>query len=916
MKITTDNMSVDNNINTYKCPVICDGTVLLLPSQVKKYLGSYNKHKLIGFGILLPKDSTVNVISEEIITGNKWLLVVYNNKYYYTPKEYVDTSKIITNNLSINTTYLENTLKTVSMSNNTKTSTDSASVTRESGPFTSDNCQIAEALTDIDLRSYPSPTSSVDRVLRKGEKCIVQSIWKNNEYNSKWFCSATFNPGGGVYGKYVNNNNVKLTTPKMCYSIIINDTTCNYMNGKSYSRLRRGDLTWPKYQDWNKGIHVNVTQGSGGGLLTYSYPASSASPIADSSDMINKEYLGELTVNKTATVYAFHRKSNYSKTSDQKVSLDNISLNSLKYAVTKNAAIKKILEHGFNDPKKGPTADNITNAELLSPGTTMVVTNYTTISGNKYYIGFKKTGSSNGAVYYIALYDGGVEYINYNKYPPNSVDTSLNIPTDNEDVKYIDIEEVNINTSKYASDTRNLNDPSKITKEHYTNDKDNNNNVYGLHLGIGDNSDYNVPGILQNVPEIPPEYNGYSVLLAAEKYNLSAEKPFDTKHLTHINRFHLPTNNSGLATKSFIFITRPDLNLYHESEDGSSINTWAMNPDLKRLPGFKYIARMRGTPDAPGIGTKIMNSLEYWGLNENTTPWLSVLSNQAAGYSVIDRELDITEMGETFHGNKVIYAEPTFKHKIGGTVQIPFIERRDLTLYYTLRMWVEYIQAVSVGFCSPRLCHKRDFELDYAVSLFYITTDETMENILYWEKLTGLIPLTVPDSFFEWSEGNGAREMRYSINFAYSFRTVMDELHLAEINNLYQRYKDTNPTGMPIVPKNYYDYNFDNSNNELLARVSSFYADISGDDNSYVSNLMNDKSALEKYYYGGIIVDNDIKDSYIVKGSTDGAPAPATSTAKFLPNYNMHTKMHGIPYVKGPFIEHDPDAQKYKLRWV
>jgi hypothetical protein len=149
-----------------------------------------------------------------------------------------------------------------------------------------------------------------------------------------------------------------------------------------------------------------------------------------------------------------------------------------------------------------------------------------------------------------------------------------------------------------------------------------------------------------------------------------------------------------LRSKSFIFVTRPDLNLYHESETDESINTWAMNPDLKRLACFKYIARMRGTPESPGIGSKIMTSLEYFGTNtEIDSPWLSVFTNQANGYSIIDRELDVTEMAETFHGNKVIYAEPTFKHKIGGSVQIPFTERRDLTLYFTLRMLIEYIQA-------------------------------------------------------------------------------------------------------------------------------------------------------------------------------------------------------------------------------
>ena len=915
MKITTDNMSVDSSINTYKCPVIGEGTVLLLPSQVKKYLGSYSKHKLISFGILLPKNTIVNIISEEVINGNKWLLVVYNNTYYYTPKEYIDCSKIVDINLNINNNQeipQKYTLRTPNVS------TSSSNNHREDGPYTIDNCKIAEALDDIVLREDADPNSTINRTMKKGEQCIVQSIWKNDEYNSKWFCTATYTPGGGLYGCFVNNVNVKITTPDSCfYSMIISDTECKYTTGATYGKLIRGDITWPKYQDWTSGTHVNVAPGSNGGLLTYTYPASVASPIADSDDMFNSEWLGELTIDQDATIYAFHRKSNYNLANQKEVSLDSISLEALKYTASKNDVVKRILEYGFGD-RANSLAGFTTNAEWLTKNQVMVVTNYTTILGKNYYIGFRKSSSLNGAIYYIALLDDK-DHITYSKYPPRGTDISETVPgADNIDnsthVDYSPIKDVTIDTS-YVTNPSNVNDPTRIVEEHNTKNDDVSDDVFGIHLGKSDTSEFKVPGILTNAPETPPEYSGWSMLEAASHYNLSNEKPFDTKHLTHINRFRLPTGNSGLSTKSFIFVTRPDLNLYHESDNGS-VNGWAMNPDLKRLPCFKYIARMRGTPEAPGIGSKIMASLEYWGTN-GASPWLAVFTNQANGYSVIDRELDTTEMGETFHGNKIIYAEPTFKHKIGGTVQIPFTERRDLTLYYTLRMWVEYIQAVSVGFCSPRIEHKQNYELDYAVSLFYITTDETMENILYWEKLTGLIPLTVPDSFFEWSEGNGAREMKYSINFAYSFRTVMDEMHLAEINNLYKRYKTTNATGMPIVPENYYDYNYDSRNNELLSRVSAFYRDITteADDNSYVANLINNKSALEKYYYGGIASGKDIVDHYTVKGSDDGS-ANGTSSAKFLPNYNIHTRMYGVPYVKGPFIEHDPDAQKYKLRWV
>ena len=144
----------------------------------------------------------------------------------------------------------------------------------------------------------------------------------------------------------------------------------------------------------------------------------------------------------------------------------------------------------------------------------------------------------------------------------------------------------------------------------------------------------------------------------------------------------------------------------------------------------------------------------------------------------------------------------------------------------------------------------------------------------------------------------------------------MDELHLAEINNLYKKSKEINASSMPIVPSYNYDYIFDNRNNDTLARVAAFYNKIA-DDNDSIHNAIINKWTLEPYYYGGIAKpDGTIANSYTVRGSDDGRPHSDTFEAKFLPNYNLHTRMHGIPYVKGPFIEHDPNSQKYKLRWV
>lgn len=905
MIISSDNTVVNNKVTTYKCPVIGDGTVLLQPSKVKKYLGSYTKHKIMNFGILIPKNYILDIVNKETIDGVKWLLVNYKGYYYYTPAEYVDFNKIEINLSSLNTNIKpEDSFKSKGIA----TLDNSLNVVSGDGDYKrlylySENYKIGVAKKSTPLYGGCEENSNdIQYTMSEGEKCIIQSVWMNNKYNVKFFGTASFN-SGACYGRY---DNITFESKNEGHAIIYKDTPTKYGNGASHAALIRGDRTWPAYQDWNKGLHINVNwrsidgdvSSATKGMQIYSYPANCASPIADSSDMFDKSLLGTLRVKKTATVYAMHRKSNFKLSYDKEYSLDNISIS----ALAKCKPAKGIIEYAFNDVQKGP-AGYQTNATSLSPSSTMIVTNYVTVFGMKCYVGFVETGATNGAVYFIILKDQaeGEDYIEYNPFPPKEVDNSGNIPLDGK------IKDVNIDTSS-KNNPPNWDDPthgdgSTTNKFGET--------AYGVHLGLGDTSPHKVPWIQENAGTVPPDYSGWPITADTQNYNLSSEKPFDNRHLTHMNRFHLPTNMGGLSTKSFIFVTRPDLNLYKENDD-ETVDGWNMNPDLKRLATFKYLVRMRGDPSAPGIGNTIMNSLEYYGCNGYDSPWLSIFTNQAAGYTINDRELDIVELGETFHGNKVIYAEPTFKHKIAGTISIPFNERRDLTMYYTLRLWIDYIQAISMGFCKPRKVHRRNNELDYAVSLFYITTDETMENILYWEKLTGLIPLTVPDSFFDWNEGTPGREMKYNINFAYSFRTVMDELHLCELNNLYKKWPQENPKGMPIVPADNFNYVNNTGINQLLGRVATFYEKITDDDAS-LSSFINNEAEIRKYYYGGVLnkEGNAIQEnnSWVFDGTGYHA-------AKFLPNYSMNTHTYGVPYVKGPFIEHNLDSQKYILRWV
>ena len=168
-------------------------------------------------------------------------------------------------------------------------------------------------------------------------------------------------------------------------------------------------------------------------------------------------------------------------------------------------------------------------------------------------------------------------------------------------------------------------------------------------------------------------------------YKLSRTPNNDKRYLNKINRFNLLTDKEGIMFKGFVFVTRPDLNLFKEGFGNSNdtyVNTDQMNPDLEILPTFNYMFKLP-------LGRHVNSSLSYWqtmGTNlDLKTPWLSAISNSVTGYQVRDRSVDKVEMASTFHGNKVIYSEPTFAHKIANTVDLTFNIHNDLSLFYIIK---------------------------------------------------------------------------------------------------------------------------------------------------------------------------------------------------------------------------------------
>ena len=1024
MYINSDNRKVSSDIKSVSCKVP-NRTIILKPSEVRKYLGSIEKHEMVKKIGKIQTGGTVNVIkieNDDINTNIKWCLIDYNGCYFYTPANYIDLYGFKDqndNNQKDNSSTEENSSDTyvgnsaldkqkvlsktkisdledkpagVSVLDLIKpggTDTDSddseGDNAEEEEPewepdlsnyeclerYDSYNTYAVTYLTwyfkDYMLTAYAYPDHRSEKidpgrlmrntfsVVDEARKNIfpVDGLWINHETGWKFYSTSYFAEslediwyipedfvhsilpaGGGVTRMPVTKEHVEY---RMCWDEYAPLYT---ITGLEVERYVQGDIFCSTYRsNKNKWAYTHWTHPNGNvfGVCPKSY---SMTPPSPSPDVFNMQYMGIISGGKL-----IEKRIPYDKIFEKP---DLFNYDNLDYWYKDDSIPWSETEDYTQHETKTPTEsthdiiDKIAHRtidwnDLFSKNSVNVfnmriVVNWFMVDGTPCLLGFE---NGNNPDWYIIKDVGDIAWspmiFTYDssetkpgeEYDPNYSDWG------NREYAFDDVGENDIYAKKETGIDNVGGHPSTVSTN---STKDPTKDTWEITLDPG-NEEWDVPFVYSKDDRVEPDYDGWVHIQNALDYELRDIKGkdwMDDRHVRKINRFKLQNNNSGLSTKSFIFVTRPDLNLYRENYKDDNpyhdvVDPWTMNPDLIRLPTFKYIARLKNACRT------IMPSLEYWGTNSIDSPWLAIMTNQATGYAPTDREMDMVEVGETFHGSKVIYAEPTFKHKIGGTVSIPFVERRDLTLYYTLKMWIDYIQAVSIGRCEPRRIHKYNQELDYAVSLYYISTDETMENILYWEKLTGLIPLTVPDSFFEWEEGNPARRMQYTINFAYSFRTVQDEMHLMEINNLYNKWRTGEETG---TPSDYYDYDYvyDESFNKIMAKISSSYGLINEESENDINNYAMSKELMQQYYYGNMIRNDGYTNDSHPHGYVHYAGVNNSNEiiSPFLPNYVPQIGMHGVPYVKGPFITREPDRYKddkgefgtpvdngiYKLRWV
>ena len=272
-------------------------------------------------------------------------------------------------------------------------------------------------------------------------------------------------------------------------------------------------------------------------------------------------------------------------------------------------------------------------------------------------------------------------------------------------------------------------------------------------------------------------YNS-ETLAMVDKARQSVNLPFNgfgntqSSHFSIItslyNRFKIPNPNEYLG-KSFshVFLTRPDCNLL--------TSKGKMSDNISDSQLYMYVYNT-----AP----ELLQSLCHDG-QKSTNPnnhFMMFLSNQASSFSLSDEYINKDTYGKTWIGDKIAYGKHDVESKAAGDFNISYTDDKRLHVYQLHRLWVEYISNVYTGLFNPKLEYQKNRIMDYACSVYYIMTDESGENIIFWSKYYGVFPTTIPSTQYSWGKGNALNSPDIEISYQFSFKEDYNPLSLIEFN--------------------------------------------------------------------------------------------------------------------------------------
>lgn len=260
-----------------------------------------------------------------------------------------------------------------------------------------------------------------------------------------------------------------------------------------------------------------------------------------------------------------------------------------------------------------------------------------------------------------------------------------------------------------------------------------------------------------------------------------------TNYLTKFTRTPvLDPFSANTTTKEFIFITKPDLNLF---KSAGKVNDQLINHSAFFADN---LIRYR----------EIAEQLQYSIGGPKKGPFIPLLSNAFSGHADLPGiSADTFETANNVYGYHINYRASSYTSDYEPEVSLEFRDTKYLEVYMLLKMYDEYERLKWRGLVDPpnvqyiyrKILHDQ-------VSMYKIITDADGMTIRYWARWTGGTLTSVPrDTFSDLADG----EITLSTSWKFHWVEDMNPNILIDINRLTraQRSSGSNQT-VPLFDKN------------------------------------------------------------------------------------------------------------------
>ena len=249
------------------------------------------------------------------------------------------------------------------------------------------------------------------------------------------------------------------------------------------------------------------------------------------------------------------------------------------------------------------------------------------------------------------------------------------------------------------------------------------------------------------------------------------------------NRFHgLDLNLNHNKSVTYVFFTRPDLNLLEKTSQGykavemienhtEAAMVWRRHPAI-----FKLLTDRKRCDDANNFNM--------------------LLSNQVQTFDIQDENLSTDNVGKTWNEYEMQYGN-SYSGRTAGSFSCEFTETSEYEVINLLKLWITYIDNVSRGAWSPSYnlygagrndissSHVHTKTIDYAASAYVFKCGPDGEDVLYWSKYYGVFPTNTGSNALSWNNSNPIGDsLKLNINFAYSYKRDLSPISLIEFNNI------------------------------------------------------------------------------------------------------------------------------------